>query len=335
MNLSIATARQLGYEVAHALGYSDGDDEAVVEHLLDASMRGHERFGLPRMIKLAEYLESGQVTHGPVEVVAETSVSAQVDGHGAVGYVVAHRATTLAVEKAREHGIAVVGATGTRFTGMLSYYCELATREGFVIILTSSAHTAVAPYGSRDARLGTNPFAIGLPGPTDPVILDFGTSALMAGDLWLRAHRGEELPEGLAVDAGGRPTTNAEEALRGAILAWGGHRGSALSTMVQLLGGVAGAGGMGSDGHGSYGVLAVVMNPDKLALTPTKQIIENVATFSDYMHSAQPAEGLTEPPRMPFERSAKARELSLSTGIDLADDLVADLREIAARGIKR
>src|ERR1700749_3360399 len=98
MKLSIESARELGYRAAHALGYQDGDEAAVVEHLLDASMRGHLRFGLPRLIKLSEYLAAGDVTHGPVRCVAETSVSAQLDGGGAVGYVVAHRATALAVE---------------------------------------------------------------------------------------------------------------------------------------------------------------------------------------------------------------------------------------------
>jgi delta1-piperideine-2-carboxylate reductase len=332
VKLSVDSARELGYRAVHALGYQEGDDEAVVEHLIDASLRGHLRFGLPRLIKLSEYLSTGEVTHGPVRLVAETSVSAQLDGGGAVGYVVAHRATALAVEKAREHGIAVVGATHTRFTGMLSFYCEMATSQGFVAICTSSAHVTVAPYGTRDARLGTNPVAIGLPGPDHPVILDLGTSAIMSGDTWLRAHRGEPLPEGVAVDAEGQPTTDAAAALKGAILVWGGHRGSALSTIVQLLGGVAGSGGMGPDGLGGYGLMMIVLNLDKLALTGLDELLENVGVFQEHFRTARPAAGVTAEPRMPFERSAQERARSLAEGIDLPDDLIRDLERIAAGG---
>lgn len=333
MKLSIESARELGYRAARALGYQDGDDAAVVEHLLDASMRGHLRFGLPRLIKLSEYLATGEVTHGPVRCVAETSVSAQLDGGGAVGYVVAHRATALAVEKAREHGIAVVGATHTRFTGMLSYYCEMATSQGCVAICTSSAHVAVAPYGARDARLGTNPLAIGLPGPSHPVILDLGTSAVMAGDTWLRARRGEPLPEGAAVDADGNPTTDAAEALKGAILVWGGHKGSALSTVIQLLGGVAGRGGMGLDGHGGYGLLMIVLNLDKLALAGLDEVLADVGVFEEHFRTARPAAGFDGQPRLPFERSAQERARSQAEGIDLPADLIGELERIAATGV--
>lgn len=332
MKLPVESARELGYRAAHALGYQDGDDAAVVEHLLDASMRGHLRFGLPRLIKLSEYLATGEVTHGPVRCVAETSLSAQLDGGGAVGYVVAHRATTMAIEKAREHGIAVVGATHTRFTGMLSYYCEMATSQGYVAICTSSAHITVAPYGSRDARLGTNPLAIGLPGPSHPVILDLGTSAVMSGDTWLRARRGEPLPEGAAVDAEGNPTTDAAEALKGAILVWGGHKGSALSTVLQLLGGVAGQGGMGPDGFGGYGLMMIVLNLDKLALSGLDEVLRDVGTFEEHFRTARPAVGSTSEPRLPFARSAQERARSQAEGIDLPDDLISELERIAANG---
>lgn len=333
MKLPVATARELGYRAVRAMGYQNGDDAAVVEHLLDASMRGHLRFGLPRLIKLSEYLSTGEVTHGPVRSIAETSVSAQLDGGGAVGYVVAHRATSVAIEKASEHGIAVVGATQTRFTGMLSYYCEMATSQGCVAICTSSAHVTVAPYGSRDARLGTNPLAIGLPGPVHPVILDLGTSAVMSGDTWLRARRGEPLPEGAAVDADGVPTTDAAEALKGAILVWGGHRGSALSTVIQLLGGVAGHGGMGPDGRGGYGLLMIVLNLNKLALADSDEVLRNAEVFERHLRTARPASGFTGEPRLPFERSARERARSQTEGIELPDDIVAELERIAAAGV--
>jgi delta1-piperideine-2-carboxylate reductase len=335
MRLSIDDARELAIRATAALGYDEDEATIVGEHLLDAAMRGFDRFGLPRVLAIAEGKERAGGIGGSVEIVAETANSVQIDGHGKVGYVVAYRATEAAIRKAAETGVGIAGATNTRYTGLLSYYCEMAAAHGFVTICASSAHTMVAPHGAREPRLGTNPIAISFPGPEQPVIWDIGTSAMMYGDVWLRARRGEELPAGVAVDHDGRETTDPREALNGAIRVWGGHRGSGLSTMVQLFGILAGPNGIQADGGGDYGFFIMVLNPDKLALTNIPTLVDSVGRFGAHFKTAKPAEDGNGGPRMPFERSAALRRQIRDDGVELPDDVFEDLAQLASQSTQR
>lgn len=335
MRLSIDDARDLAIRATAALGYDDDEATIVGEHLLDAAMRGFDRFGLPRVLAIAEAKERNGGIGGTVKIVAETPNSVQIDGHGKVGYVVAYRAAEAAIRKAEETGVGVAGATNTRYTGLLSYYCEMAAAKGFITICSSSAHSIVAPYGAREPRLGTNPIAISFPGPEYPVIWDIGTSTMMYGDVWLRARRGEDLPPGMAVDRDGRDTTDPHEALDGAIKVWGGHRGSGLSTMVQLFGGFAGPDGIQTDGEGTYGFFILVLNPDKLALTDIASLVDGVGRFGAHLKTAPPSQDGDGGPRMPFERSVARRRQAKHDGVELPDDVYADLVALVGQDSRR
>ena len=149
-----------------------------------------------------------------------------IDGGDNVAYVTSIVAIDKAVEIARKNGVAVVCANNTWFSGRLAYYVERAARQGFIAMHTTNTTARVAPFGGADKVMGTNPFAIAFPSDDDPFIIDIGTSQTMWGDVLLAKTKGEPLPEGYAVDAMGKPTTDPQGALDGAILAWGGARGS-------------------------------------------------------------------------------------------------------------
>lgn len=337
MLVDIAEARALGMGATHALGYDDASSAAIVDHLIDAGMRGYDKFGLPRIIAITELLQREGMPDRPATVVRETPLSAYVDGAGQVGYVVAHTATKVAVDKALETGVGIVGATNTLFTGLLSYYCEMATSKGLIAICSSSASpnvAPVAPYGASEPRLGTNPIAIAIPGPNHPVIWDIGTSAMLQGDLWLKARRGEQVDPGLAIDSEGNETVDAAAATKGAIRAWGGHRGTGLSTMVQLLGGFAGPGGITESGLPDFGFLLIALNPEKLALSTPEELAEAVGSFAGYYKSARPAADDAQELRLPFERSNQQREENRRRGtIWLDDDVKKYLQLITKHGI--
>src|ERR1700688_2401687 len=108
-----------------ALGHDSADAELIADHLMDCELRGLAYGGLARAISIAERFERTGDCRRPISILHETAVSAQMDGGDHIGYVVAHRATTLAIEKAEAAGIAVVGANETWYTGMLSYYAEV------------------------------------------------------------------------------------------------------------------------------------------------------------------------------------------------------------------
>src|SRR5690606_14981219 len=111
--------------------------------------------------------------------------------------------------------------------------------------------------------LGTNPFAIAFPCEPDPIIIDIGTSAITWGDVALARTKGAQLPAGVAVDPSAQPTRDPQAALDGALLPWGGVRGSALAVAVQLLGVLAGSAPVIGDTAG-YGLFFLVIDPQRM-----------------------------------------------------------------------
>jgi delta1-piperideine-2-carboxylate reductase len=326
MRLTIAAARALTERVMVAIGHSSEDAAIISDHLIDCELRGLSFGGLPRAVSISERIEAHGDKRRPIIIERETPVSALLDGGDHIGYVVAHRAMMLAIAKARQQGIAVVGANNTWYTGMLSYYAEMATRQDLVSMIASNAAPWVAPYGATQARFGTNPICFGFPAGGDPVIWDIGTSAIMHGEILLNRRLGRELPEGAAFGPDGRPTRDPDAALQGAIAVWGGHRGSGLGLTVQILGALCNS-PMLPKGLGEFGCLFVVMRPDLMMSTAAFKA--NVAAYAAAVRAARPVAG-GPPVRVPFERSAADRRRRLAAGvIEVADPVHAKLLEIA------
>jgi len=322
MQLTIEEAHRLVTDVMAALGHDGTDARLIADHLIDCELRGLSYGGLARAISIAERFERHGDRRRPITILNETPVSARLDGGDHIGYVVAHRATTIAIEKAEAAGIAVVGASQTWYTGMLSYYAEMAAARGLVSVIASNASPWIAPYGATEGRLGTNPICFGFPSDRDPIIFDIGTSAIMHAEVMLAQRMGRELPEGVAFDCGGRPTRDAAAALEGAFAVWGGHKGSGLAIAVQLLGVFAGSPPVPPELAG-FGCLVVAIRPDLMG--PAETFRHNVTAFADAVRSARPLPG-APPVRMPFDRSRQERQKRLAeNAIEVPERVVSEL----------
>ena len=130
MRLTVEAARDLAVSAMRAVGHGVDDARLIADHLIDCELRGVTYGGLARAISIAERVARTGVSQAPIRVTKETPVSASLDGGDHIGYVVAHRATQLVIEKASASGIAIVGAHNTWYTGMLSYYAEMAAAHG-------------------------------------------------------------------------------------------------------------------------------------------------------------------------------------------------------------
>ncbi len=239
--LTLHEATVLVEQVMAAVGLSDVDATTVAEHLIDCELRGLGYGGLPRALSIAERIMATPHPPKAVTVTQESALSATLDGGDTVGYVVAQRATEIAIEKALSGGMAVVAATDTWYTGMYSWYLEQITAAGLVGMIAGNAGRLVAPHGGTEARFGTNPIGFGFPSADEPIIWDTGTSSVTYAEVVLANRLGEPLPDGIAFNSDGQPTTSPAEALTGAFTVWGGHRGSGLALVVQLLGMMTGA----------------------------------------------------------------------------------------------
>lgn len=303
MKLNLQEARTLAVDALLGLGIDESGAEITADHLVDAASRGVTFGGLPRILAISERMAESGDHRRPITTVRETPSSALLDGGDNVGYIVAYHATRMAIDKARKHGMAIVGANNTYYTGLFAYYMEMATRKGLVAFAIGNGPAMVAPEGATEARLGTNPISFGFPSQGDPVIWDIGTCAIMQGELMLHKRVGEPLPEGVALDKQGQPTRDAAAALEGAIKAWGGHRGSGLSVVVQMLGAMCDAPVI-SPGIRNMAYLVMVIDP-KL-LMPLGDYPARVSELADAIRGARP-ESIEHPVRMPFDRSAEQR----------------------------
>jgi len=309
------------------LGYDAADAALIADHLIDCELRGLAYGGLARAISIAERIQRTGDGRRPIAILHETQVSARLDGGDHIGYVVAHPATSIAIEKAKAAGIAVVGANNTWYTGMLSYYAEMAAEHGLVSMIASNASPWVAPHGATEGRLGTNPICFGFPSAEEPIILDIGTSAIIHAEVTLARRLGTELPENVAFDRDGIATRDPVAALAGAFATWGGHKGSGLAIVVQLLGILAGSPPIPPELAG-FGYLIVAMRPDLMG--PAETFRENVSAFAEAVRSARPIAG-GPPVRMPFDRSRSARQRRVAeNAIEIPDVLFTQLARIGS-----
>ncbi|MBB3009903.1 MULTISPECIES: Ldh family oxidoreductase [Cupriavidus] len=325
--LSIEEARELAHASMVACGHTAAEATIIADHLIDCELRGLGYGGLARCVSLVEYLRKPDLRREPMRVAQETAASAQIEGGNQVGYLVANKATDIAISKARRQGVAVVGAARTWLTGMFSYYLERVTAAGFVGMIAGSGNQLVAPHGGTEPRFCTNPIAFGFPSLDAPVIWDTGTSAITWAEVVLARRLGRPLPEGTAFDPDGVPTTDPAAALVGALAVWGGHRGSGLALSIQLLGMLAGQ--VNSRGPAfDCGFLILVVDPDLFG--EPGEFRRRVSEFARELRATRPLDPAV-PVRVPFERSAVERERRLATGvIEVENVVVRTLREACA-----
>lgn len=328
MRLTVEQARALVDRAMRAVGHDADAACLIADHLIDCELRGVTYGGLARAVSITERVRRTGVSQSPIRIVKETPVSASIDGGDRIGYVVAHRVMHVAIEKASAGGIAIVGANNTWYTGMLSYYAEMAAARGLVSLIASNASPWVAPHGGTEGRFGTNPICVGFPSDDEPVIWDIGTSAIMHAEVVLAERLDEPLEEGVAFDAAGRPTRNPAAALEGAFAAWGGHKGSGLGVVVQLLGALAGSAAMPPE-MAAFGMIVIAIRPD--LLTSADDFRRDVSAYADAVRATRPVEG-GPPVRMPFDRSRAERRRRLAEdAIDVADEIHSRLFEVASQ----
>lgn len=325
IEISIPDAEALVASAMRASGFSAAEAATITSQIIGCELRGHAFAGLSRAISIIERARSG-ATSRPLRVLHNTPVSALIDGGDSCGYLVADAAVKLGVRKALDMGIAVVGANNTWYTGMFAHYLEEAVAEGLVCMAAGSSSWRVAPYGAVQARFGTNPIAFGFPSGDDPIIFDTGTSELALAQIALARRRAESLSEGLAYDSHGDPTVDPAEALAGAVKVWGGHRGSGLALVVQLLGMM--VGGLAHPADNEHcGFVFVGIRPDLFG--DQKNFLASVANYAAEVRTARP-ERPGHPVRLPFERSMAARREAISRNAFSTDiRLVDELRRIA------
>jgi len=324
VRLPVKAARELGERAMRGIGFAAWEAEIVVDHAIDAALSGYEYSGLPKLLNVAENPRFARPRR-PVGPLKQTGVSLLLDGGNNNGMLAMCLASRSAIELAQTHGVGLVAVTDTWMSGRSAYYVELVARAGLIGIHTVASSPAVAAHGGAQAILGTNPIAFGFPTETDPLVIDMGTSAIMGTDLKFRKRLGIPLPEGVAVDAHGQPTVDAAEALRGAVLPFGGHKGFALSLAMHALGVLCTTAGF-VDGKPSGGHLMIAFKPDLfMSLDDYRHVLsDQIARIK----AARRQPGV-DAIRIPGERSQLERRRLLAEGIEVDQRIVEALEDLA------
>ena len=338
LRISAEDLRTFGADVLGVLGVPEDDARLVADSLVQADLWGHQSHGFLRLPWYAARLRSGaMVARTDPEVLSDTGPLLMLDGRDGIGQVLADRARALAVERARRFGVGVVGVRNSNHFGTAMYFTRRAARDGCVAILTTNASPAMAPWGGREKVLGTNPWSIAAPGGDGRVVaVDIANTAVARGKIYLAKNRGEPIPETWALSPDGAPTTDAAEGVLGVILPMAGHKGYAITFLMDVLSGALTGSGVGTDVRGPYepegssrcGHLFLALDP--AAFGDPAEYRGRVERLVEQVKDVPLAQGFDEV-FYPGEVEDRAEAATLAAGgIVLAQQSLADLRALAA-----
>lgn len=289
--------RAIGYELFEAAGCAPDDAKKVTDHLVESSLYGHHSHGAIRFYEYIAQIEEGWFhARGVPRIVHERPCTAVIDGGGVLGQVAAEFATQVALDKAREHGVATVTLRNACHIGRVGAYPLMVAHQQMIGLMVCNGGRfgcQIAPFGGLDPKMTTNPIAFAAPRRNaDPIMVDMATSVTAEGKIRVAKNRGESVPEGWLIDHDGRPTTDPNDFIErgGAILPLGGvagHKGHCLSFVVELLGGALSGEGV-ADGHArmsSNGVLLSVYAIEHF--TSLDSYYEEVETLIRHVHSSR------------------------------------------------
>lgn len=328
------------------LGSSRAEAERIGRYLVNANLTGHDSHGVARVPRYAAWKRDGLlIADQTAKRVVDTPVIAVLDGQFGFGQTIAPQAVTLGIEKCRAHGLSAIGLRHSGHVGRVGEWAEMAAEHGLVSVhfVNVAGSVLVAPFGGIDRRFSTAPMCIGMPRPGGlPVILDFATSLVAEGKVLVASQGGKALPADALVSPEGKPSNDPRELYghydpasgardhkkgKGALRAFGDHKGSGLALMCELLGGaLTGNGASDPEKRWSQGMFSFYVDPERI--DPDHLLPAELSRFLSYVKSTRPIDA-NEPVLLPGEPEARRRAERLENGIPLTDETCDALRATA------
>ena len=300
------------------LGYSGEEAKTISDVLLYAQLRGNNQGitkiatgGVPKATDVEEY-----------KVVKQNKCGALVSGGHAM--VATRNAVQLATELADTHGVGIVGSNHT-FTssGAIGYFARQVADAGYIGLACVGTPPFVAPTGSAEPKLGTNPLSYSFPTGSGSVVFDTATAAMAFFGVMEYKLKGELLPVGIAFDKEGNPTTDAAKALDGSVGTFAQHKGFGLSLLVQLLGGpFVEAAFIGQNKERGAGTFIMAIDP--ALLVDKEQYLKEASALVESVRSAKPLSGRQV--LLPGEHGDELAKKAMDSGeIEIADAIWKEL----------
>jgi LDH2 family malate/lactate/ureidoglycolate dehydrogenase len=320
------------------LGLPDADAAIVGRLMAEAELQGSDGHGVIRLLPYARRIRAGGINlHPDIRIVQERPGMALLDGDNGMGHLVMHKAAQIAVDKARQCGVAWVGSRLSNHAGPASLYARMPMAHDMIGLYFAVGNANHLPaWGGLDMLLSTNPIAVAVPAGGEPdVVLDMATTVAAYGKVKAKAQRGEQMPVGWMIDRLGQPLTDPKRAEEGFLLPIGGYKGYGLALIVGLLAGTLNGAAMGSD--------VVDFNHDDTTITNTGQAVVaiDLSAFGDVAQFKARVDALVRELRasermpgvdriwMPGEQSHEKRERNQREGIPITSGLLAQLDTFA------
>lgn len=307
--VSLVHIEDLVRRVFRANGCDERNTEALVRTVVSAERDGCASHGLFRVPGYVASLRSGKVNGCALpKVSATTPALIHIDGNCGFAPLAIEMGIPVLAKAADELGIAAMSVRHCHHFAALWPEVEMLATRGLMGIACVNYVPVVAPFGGNEPLFGTNPLAFAWPRPgQNPVVFDMATSAMAQGEVQIAARDGQPVPSGTGLDASGQPSNDPSDILKGVLLPFGGHKGSAIALMVELL--AAGAAGdnfsyeakasdNGDGGPPSGGEFIIAMSP---ALTAGADWEAHCEAFFQRFHAI-------DGPRLPGARRHRLRE---------------------------
>ena len=222
--------------------YGLSKDHALISTnaLINAELVGAYGHGLSRLKMYCDRISKKVINPKPkIKIKKISSSISHIDANNSIGFVAADVGIKTSIKYAQKTGIGMVAVKNSGHYGLSGYYAEQAVKKNLITMIYTNAPPAVAPHGALKSLFGTNPICFGTPtGSKVPFILDTSISMINRGKIRVAARNSQKIPEGVALEKFGKPTTDAKKALEGVQLPIAGFRGSGLAWMVDILSGV-------------------------------------------------------------------------------------------------
>jgi len=343
---NVAETRYVHPDDAHDLsslllrrhGVPAADAALVADSLVDADLRGVSTHGILRLPGYLDRIRRGVVSADPhLQVDRVAAAVARLDGGNGLGAVVGHRAMEEAISLARGAGLGLTLVRRSSHFGTAAQYARQAAAHGMASITITNASRALPAWGGRTPLLGTSPIAIGAPDADGGLVLDMSPAVAARGKVRAALRRGESLPPGWALDAGGAPTTDPASALAGTMLAMGGPKGSGLALMFDVLAGVLTGAAFGGEVGDQYldldrpqdvGHFFLAIDPG--AVMPAEVFLARIQELEHRVHASPPAVGVDEV-LLPGELEDRTHAHRSRAGIPFTADELSVLTKEAQR----
>jgi uncharacterized oxidoreductase len=322
-----------------AAGGMPADDANLVARLLvKADLRGYPGHGVTRVAPYLAWIKDGTINlRERPRVLREGRVSAVIDGNHYIGQAAAHMAMALAIRKAQDHGVGVVTLSRASHSGRLADYIEMATEAGMIAMAAVSVGSGTTTlYGGMERIIGTHPMAFGIPTRnSQQIILDFATASMSMGEIQKRVAKNEPIPDGVILDGHGNPTNDFSAFRgppRGVFLPFGGHKGSGVALITEILGGLLSGNGLAKNwwekgGHGINGVFLQAIAVEEFQ--PLNEFLDRVDELIAFIKSRKTAPGFKEI-LLPGEQGRRNEARQIREGVEIDEATWNELRELAA-----